>query len=799
MTHSRNILYLKRPASTEGQMWKSALPIGDGITGGLIYGAISEETVIVTRHDLWSNRKNIQEFPDISHSLAKTRSLIDNGDYQSANTVFEEELKEFGYLSELPHSFPLGELSIKSKFNTGMFTKYRRGIDMERGYAFVTWNSNGKVHERRAFVSKADGIMYVNVKSEYTGEYEIGFDCCGINVAYDFQIRSKDMVEKILPTVNKRIWENYLLYTADAGGQYGALICVRTNDCGNIYIDNEKQCLVVASKSFTVKVLSFSKPASNQYADELIEKMANSPSFDEALENHSSLYTECFGKTNIEFSNDGNRNYTKSNEELIAQAYEDKPSIVLYERLWRFSRYLFICGTSEYSNPFSLYGLWAGEYNLPWNQIVCNQNIQMIYWHTLTGNLADTMKSVIHYYTRRIPQFRENAQKLFGCGGIYVPAYTTPETMNGDDSASPAPCQSVILNWISGAGWLSYEFYRYYVYTQDKEMFLKEILPFMIETARFYADYVVINKNGKCRIYPSVSPENTPKNLITENKGGEDYVANPVVENATMDFAIMKSLFKNLKNVFECSEFDVDVSDREKQKWFELLNKIPEYQINKDGALKEWMCDSLEDNYFHRHFSHVFPLFPSDEIEPNFRTKLSRAAKKAIELRESNSQSGWSFAHSACIWARLGNGIYALDDIDMLIKSCLLDNFFTTHNDWRHMGVSMYIDHMAAPVQLDALMGCTNAIQEMLLQYRQSEISILPAISKRFGNIKAENLKFPNGVVSISLEGSNLSYTITTDKDMTVKIKTPIKNFAMELTEGRTYVFTELLKNKKGR
>ncbi len=795
MTHSRNILYLKQPANTEGQMWKTALPIGDGITGGLIYGAISEETVIVTRHDLWTDRKNVKTLPDISDTLSRTRELIDEGDYQKANRVVEDRLKKYEYAPKSSSSFPLGELSIKSKFNTRLFSKYRRGIDMRMGYAFVKWDSSNEHFERKMFVSRADGIMYINIKTDSIGEYEIGFDCCGINAACDFKFRSKDMVEELLPTVNKKIWDNYLQYTAYAGERYGAVLCIDIADNGNVIANDEKQCLNVISSDFTIKLITFAKPKFDEYLDELIRKITDAPMFSDALKEHTELYTDIFEKTNIEFAKNRDCNYIKSNEELLNQAYESESSPILYEKMWRFSKYLFISGTTEYSNPFSLYGLWAGEYCLPWNQIVCNQNIQMIYWHTLTGSLAGTIRSLVRYYTEKIPYFRENAKKLFGCRGIYIPAYTTPETMNGDNGAPPIPCVSVILNWISGAGWLSFEFYRYFTYTNDKEFFQDKILPFMIEAARFYADYIVIDKKGKCRIYPSVSPENTPKNLILNDRGGEDYLPNTVVENATMDFAIVKTLFKNLKCVFDSNEFYTDVSDAEKQKWENLLKMLPEYQINQDGALKEWMCDNLEDHYSHRHFSHIFPLFPGDEIDLNKKTKLSRAIKRAVELRETNSQSGWSFALSACIWARLGNSKNMLESLDMLTKSCLLDNFFTTHNDWRHMGVSMYIDQMAAPIQLDALMGASNAIQEMLIQYRQNVINILPAISKRFSYIKASGLKFPGGIVSIKLEKSKLTYNIIAEKDATVIIQTPTHHFTLKMECDQSYKFTEILKN----
>ncbi len=774
-----HLIYMKQPAHTEGQMWKTALPLGNGITGALIFGAIAEEQVILTRHDLWGDL-DVPPLPDVSDALVETRRLIDEGSYAEANVLMQNRLGEKGYGPGVPSPFPLGRLCIDARYNTGNFREYRRGINMAEGTAFVTWKDKGHVMRRDAFVSREDGIFYYRIRCGEGHVFDLSFDHGQLDM----------ITKRIAPYVTRTVTPEIFHYEVGSGKHgYGALLCVEMNTPGTLSINEEKEGWRVECVDFTVKILSYAKPESDAVVTALKQKLLTAPAYDDACILHTARHAALYGGVDIQLAADDDPARAKSNEELLADAYEGDSSPILYEKLWKFGRYLFVSGTAKESNPFPLYGLWPGEYFLPWCQHVANQNVQMLHWHSLAGGLYDGMRALIHYYAEKMPAFRENAQKLFGCRGIYVPAYTAPEMLNGENISPPAPVVSVVLNWISGAGWLAYHFYQYYQYTQDTEALQSEILPFMMEAARFYVDYTVWDEKGQCRIYPSVSPENTPRNLIDGDYRGKDYLPNPVTQNATMDFAIMKSLLHNLLSLHEDGLASLDPQER--AAWSHLLDSIPDYMINEDGAIKEWMTPALHDNYAHRHFSHLFPLFPGDEIDPTTDNELLRAAERAVVLRETDSQSGWSFAHSACMWARFGKGDEVLESIDRMAKSCTLSNFFTLHNDWRHMGVSMCVNNMAAPVQLDALMGITHAIQEMLVQYRRGKLSILPASTDRLPNITARNLRFPGGQVSLTWRDGRLSYKIRTERDMAVHIQTPFGVCVKTLKAEQTYTFVD--------
>ena len=472
------------------------------------------------------------------------------------------------------------------------------------------------------------------------------------------------------------------------------------------------------------------------------------------------MHGELFGRTQLELYAGEDR---RAVEELLLDAYEDKASAVLLEKLWRFGRYLFVSGSAPDGWAFPLYGLWYAGYALPWSQHVANENVEMIYWHACVGGFAELVKPLIDYFTSLTADFRENARKLFGCRGICVTAYTSPgmglSTVN----------VPVIVNWISAAGWLSRHFVEYCRYTADEETLRQKVLPFMRETALFYQDFAVLDEQGKVKLYPSVSPENTPKNFIPPHFADHMGHILPTVMNATMDFAVMKEL---LSSLLELSG-RYGVYTEEQPAWRELLERIPAYMVNADGAIKEWMHPELEDHYHHRHLSHLYPVFPGDEV--GLQDSRLPAFARAVDLRELGGQSGWSLTHMANIYARLGRGDAALQCLDSLTRACLTTSLMTVHNDWRQMGMSLETPEQDIVRQLDANMGFVNAVQEMLLRVHPAYLQLLPACPARLSAGRVRRLHFAGGTVSFSWDfaAGMLCGEIEAQREVEIEVRLP--------------------------
>ena len=370
---------------------------------------------------------------------------------------------------------------------------------------------------------------------------------------------------------------------------------------------------------------------------------------------------------------------------------------------------------------------------------MANENLQMIYWHSLCGNLIEYNQAIFKYMNDRIPAFKENARKLFGIDGIYMTAGTTPGV------AAPTQVVPVIINWVGAAGWIAQHYYQYLLYTRDMEFARDVMLPYMDGVAAFYEEFVQFTADGagheRIKFYPSVSPENTPWNFMPP-EGIQMAHPMPTTINSTIDLSIIKEFFTNLLEVTKMCE-DMPFSPERIDKWKRILQSIPEFKENEEGAVKEWQEDIFEDRYDHRHLSHIYPVFPGYELYPEKDSGKIGAYEKAVSLRRIDAQTGWSMAHMASIYARFRNGEAAMECLDNMARSSLLNNFFTLHNDWRGMNISLTVD--PAAVQLDAVLGYVNAVQEMLLYSSPGYIALLPALEDRLAAGEAENFRYCDG------------------------------------------------------
>ena len=723
---NRHIYTLQKPAAWHNELWREALPLGNGLTGALVTGAIAEESIQFNRYDLWHGSNDGGSIPDITETFRKMREFIDNDDYVSANQDnIMQALNEKGYYAGCESPYPLGWLDMKS-VPEGMFRHYRRGVNMRTGEAFVEFMVDGCRYRREMFVSRDSDITVIRMSAD-----------CPFTTTYDFRL--------FVETEESITTDNSIRRTAKDGS-----MAVHVQFAGIFSSTVQENKLSVTGQEYLIFVRCSSRGST------LDLEAVSGETYDTLLMKHTALHTPLYDAVTIELADE--ESFTSTNEQMLSEAYEDQASPALLERLWRFGRYLFISAASDKGNPVPLYGLWHGGDHLKWCQYVANENVEMTYWHTMAGGLAYSIPALLRYYTSKIEKFRECARQVFGMNGIWISAYTTP------GSAGLCVPVSVISNWISCAGWLCRHFWEYFLYTGDERLLREEILPFMYEAAQFYRDYAVL-ENGKVRLYPSVSPENTPLNLFnlpTKSASGHPC---PATQNATMDFAVIKELTTNLLQGIEITGMYTDEADSFRK----LLAGIPAYFVNRDGAVQEWMHPELEDNYAHRHLSHIYPVFPGTEVTAYNDPVLFEAFRKAVDLRELGSQCNWSLTHMASIYARFGEGEKAAECMDIMSKSVLLDSLFTISNDWRGMGVTLAWAN--PPVQLDAVFGTVNAIQEILFCWQKEALSVLPALPERMKSGAVHGMVFPEGIIDILWDISGrVEVTITARRDLETDI-----------------------------
>ncbi|MFS0869167.1 glycosyl hydrolase family 95 catalytic domain-containing protein [Paenibacillus xylanilyticus] len=773
----KNKMILKYPASWWKGMWREALPTGNGKLGASVQGGIQEEMILLQHSELWHwGQKN--ELPDVSHTLAETRKLMDEEHYPEASWHLTRALQTKGYASKLASRFPLTALTLTMACDNA-FRKYRRELDMETGEIHVRWEEAKRSYSRSIFVSRADDCVVFRITGDELGESDPGrsWETAGKpllsgNVGLQFPPGDREREDeqflklKMSVTVRTDEDENYLFYGGqnDDGQDFGAVLrLIHVGDVseknpvtgtlnfpGNIHTISSKnqpnkrgekaineRLPFETSGNLLVLIKWFATGKREEEWDRLKQELAVfDTDYDALLSRHKALHQALFHSAKLDL--DDTADDGRCNEELLLDAYEGEAPTGLLRKMWAYGRYLFISGISEGGNtPFGLYGLWGGDYRLMWGHNMANENVQMMYWHSTVGGLSRLNLSLFRYYNGMMETFRDNARKLFGCRGIFIPAGTTP------GMGAPNQIVPVIMNWTGAAGWLARHYYEHYKYTGDKQFLREEALPFMREALLFYEDFMVLDPNGQYKMYPSVSPENTPENFMPRD-GRQLAHPMPTAINAAMDIAIIKEL---LQHTIEASRI-VGTHTSQIPQWEAMLKRLPAYILNEEGAVKEWLHPAFEDRQNHRHLSHLYPVFPGQEVSREEDPVLFGAFETAVHQRKLGAQSGWSLAHMSSIYARLGDGGRALESLNVLARSCLLPNGFTLHNDWRNMGICLPLP--AAPVQLDANLGWVNAIQEMLLYVSPQLIKVLPALPARWTRGEVQNWRIQGGTLSFA-------------------------------------------------
>ncbi len=712
-----NQIYMKYPASWHGDMWREGAPCGNGKIGALVYGGIYKEIILLNHAFLWHGAVN-DILPDVSGVLPNIRNLLEQNNPFEADSVLTKALSEQNYKGSNAMPLPLCDINIKTPVKS-CFANYKRNIFMDKAEVSVEWFENDIHFKRNTFVSRENDLVFINYTCD-KGNF--------IDTEINISIHDRETIgNRNIKNITTEIIGSSIYYAAENdsvyfGGDYGAVCRIFTNgiltDNGfDIKIEKAGYILIVSSV-----FLGTERKEAFANADKILSCYFD---YNEQLLLHTKKHSELFNKIDFSLYQSGNT----CNEQLLLDAYENSSSLELIEKLYAYGRYLFICSTSDSNTlPCHLVGLWNGTYQCFWAIYMYNINFQMIYWQALSGNLPSFLRLALDYTENFIDDFRENAKKIFGCRGILINSVNTPES-------GIAKCTAPhIINWTGGAAWIAQHFWDYYKYTEDIVYLKEHALPFMYEAALFYEDFLFLDIDGYYVFSPSVSPENTALNVfLSTNKTREIETS----KNSLLDAALFKELLTNLLSGCSLTEMYPDKIEI----WNEMLKHIPPYRINEEDAICEWIDDFYTDNYNHRHHSHLYPVFPGCEISKNDPLINNFIIAEEIKMTKGlQEQSSWAMVLSSCIYARLGFGNKAFKNLDIIARTCLMNNFFTLHNDWRRMGPVSCNDFRISPFQIDANIGIPAAINEMLLQSQNDDIYILPALPEQWKNGKIEGL-----------------------------------------------------------
>lgn len=710
--------------------WREATPLGNGRLGALVHGRASDERVTLNHEALynWSRRG---EMPDLSGLLPEVRRLLAQGRFAEANRLYPDALKKSGYKSAAGKFFPAFDLRLRS-FTDGVFSGYARELDMVRGVSAVRWSDDGGKWERTSFVHCADGAGGALVM-------RVARD--GRPFSAELSLPRHDLID--FPAYGG--WDDFST-EAEGDAVYSR---VKTPDgldfCGMVRIlstdgsvsvlagaDGKASALRIESaREIVLAADVLDHPQSFREFTGLLARY-DGKSFKSLLEAHGKAFSERFSATVFTLGDSSKARV--SNESLLLDAYSNAPDGRLTEKMADFGRYLLLSSSGfGCSRPANLQGVWNGDYSPAWGATYfLDENVAMMYWQALRGGMPETLLPLFDLLDRHKEDFRTNARRLWGCRGLVLPLYM------GDRGGLKGDFQPHCVYWTGAGAWIAAFHWDYWLWTGDRAFLRKRAWPFLQEIALFYEDFLQEGPDGLLHASPAVSPENSP---AVADGGKIDVCVDP-----TMEIALVRELLGHALSAAK----ELGIDNARTARWREMLARLPAYKTNGRGALREWLDDRFGDNDRHRHLSHLYPLFPGREIAPHRDAGLFEAARRAAHARMATGlpdQTGWSLAHLACTWARLGEGDRALGCLELLLRCCTGSNLFTRHNDWRGMGVTLEMLHgTTPPIQLDAAYGFTAAVQEMVLGMDEKTLRILPALPSKWKRGSMKGLRAPGGV-----------------------------------------------------
>lgn len=683
--------------------WDAAIPLGNGTIGCLQFGNPNKEKIATTHEGLYlPTPENAEDRPFRGKDYVENaRKLIHEGKPLEATKYYINSLSNDGYIPDtMIWTDPFETATeIHIDYEDAEITDYVQKLDFATGEAVVAYKADGVAFERRSFVSRSRNVFVLQTKRTD-----------GKKFSQDIYF-GENPEAKLINPVNYKIEEDFLIAECThTEAESGYVSCARIiTDAKTFSPYSSQKGFYVGDCTYFVILYSLTPWKLRMVAErvKLMRALREIPDdYDELLREHEAIHRELFERVSVSFSD---REEEFTNDELIAMCTEEALAPEFMERMVDYGRYLEISSFGKL--PPNLQGVWNGTVNPPWSSdYTLDENIQMMMWQCLPGGFSEFVRNYFDWLESFTDDFRVNAESYYGCGGIFSAPRVSSSGMLRHFGL-PWP----MVFWTAGCGWLSQVYQDYYEYTQDENILLRGV-KYWKEVVAFYEDFMQIGPDGKYEFCPSYSPENTPL--------GND---SPTAINSTMDVAIAREVYTNLIN--GCKILDIEAENI--TRWEKEFSMLPDYAVNEDGALKEWIPAQYKDDYHHRHSSHLYVVFPGHEALNKGNDDLLKACHVATKYRlidGVDAISGWGLAHLANISARLKDDELWYRALNRLIQKFTLPNLFTGHNEH-----SLF--------QMDANCGITAAAYEMMVYSDNEKIELFPIISEHFPYVCVKGLR----------------------------------------------------------